>query len=208
MVLAFSVGTYAQVLPEQPNSPTIPPTPGVLEDTLTAKKLAPRQKFQLRVIQQFGIRGVLGSAISAGIGQGFAEPEAWGPHWDGYGKRYASAFGVGLSRQLFALGLDDVLHQDPRYFPSSRAGFRRRFGNVLKQVVIAKQDNGSAVFATSRIASAFGAGFLANSWQPKGNGGVADGFERGGLTLAGDAAFFFLQEFLPFTRNSVFRHHP
>ena len=134
-------------------------------------------------------------------------PDAWGPHWDGYAKRYASGFAIGTSRQVFAFGLDDLLHQDPRYFPSSQHAFKPRLQNVLKQVFIAKEDDGHSIVASSRIISAFGAGFLANTWQPKGNGSAVDGLERGGLTLVGDAAFFFLQEFVPFTRNSVFRHH-
>ena len=207
LILAFSLGTKAQIVPNQPSDPVIPPTPGLLENTHTAKKLTPDEKFRYGVIEQFGIRGFLGTAISAGIGTGLDVPEAWGPHWDGYGKRYASGFAGGVSRQVFALGLDDVLHQDPRYFPSSQVGFVPRLRNVLKQVVIAKQDSGHATIASSRIGSAFGAAFLTNAWQPKGNGGVGDGFKRAGLTLVGDAAFFFVQEFVPFTRNSIFRHH-
>jgi len=109
-----------------------------------------------------------------------------------------------MSRQVFAFGLDDLLHQDPRYFPSSHVGFTPRLRNVLTQVVIAKKDDGHATLASSRIISAFAAGFLANTWQPKGKGGIGDGFERGGLSLVGDAAFFFLQEFfrLPETHCS------
>lgn len=185
----------------------MPPTPGLLERTLTTGKLTPHEKFKYRVVEQFGIRGFLGTAISAGIGEGLDIPDAWGPHWDGYGKRYASGFAVGISRQVFALGLDDVLHQDPRYFPSSQLRFGPRLGNVLKQVVVTKNDNGHSAIASSRIVSALGAGLLANAWQPEGHSSIGDGLERGGLSLAGDAAFFCLQEFMPFTRNSVFRHH-
>lgn len=207
LVLSVSLEVYAQVVPNRTGDPVIPPTPGLLKETLTAKKLSAHEKFQYRVVEQFGIRGFLGTAISAGIGEGLDIPEAWGPHWDGYGKRYASGFGVGISRQVFALGLDDLLHQDPRYFPSSQVAFMPRLENVLKQVFLAKDDNGHVRVASSRIISAFGSSFLANAWQPKGHGGIGDGLERGGLSLAGNAAFFFLQEFVPFTRNSVFRHH-
>jgi hypothetical protein len=207
LILSFSLGSYAQIVPSQPRDPVLPPTPGLLKDTLTATKLSPHQKFQNRVVQQFGLRGVLGTAISAGIGQGYNVPEEWGPHWDGYGKRYASGFGMGITRGAIALGLEGLLHQDPRYFPSSRAGFRNRLRNVFKQVVIAKEDSGHATVAYGRIGSAFGAAFVVNSWQPNGNGGIGDGFERAGLAIVGDAAFFCMQEFIPFTRNSVFRRH-
>jgi hypothetical protein len=204
LVLFTSLRVYSQVVAR---NPVIPPTPGLLERTLTAETLTSHEKFKYRVVEQFGIRGFLGTAISAGIGEGLDIPDAWGPHWDGYAKRYASGFGLGISRQVFALGLDDILHQDPRYYPSSQLRSGPRLENVLKQVVITKNDNGQAAIASSRILSALGAGLLANAWQPEGHRSIADGLERGGLSLAGDAAFFFLQEFVPFTRNSVFRHH-
>lgn len=207
LLTIFSIIASSQIVSNHPSDPVIPPTPGLLEDTLTAKKLTPNEKFHYGVIEQFGVRGFLGTAVSAAIAQGFEVPEAWGPHWDGYGKRYASGFANGLSRQVFALGLQDILHEDPRYFPSSESGFTPRLRNVLKQVLIEKKDNGQATFATSRVVSALGAGFLTNTWQPKGNGSFGDGLERGGLSLVGDAAFFFLQEFIPRARNSSFRHH-
>src|SRR4051812_28684042 len=96
--MGLSLGLQAQVLPNNPSAPVLPPTPGILQDTLTARKLSPGRKFEYRVIQQFGIRGVLGSAVGAAIAQGFNTPEAWGSHWDGYGKRYASAFGLAMTR--------------------------------------------------------------------------------------------------------------
>jgi hypothetical protein len=205
--VALCFASYAQVLPSRPSDPVIAPVPGLLENTLTAPKLTAHEKFHSRVLEQFGWRGLLGTAVSAGIGQGFDVPDAWGPHWDGYGKRYASGFALGTTRQVFAFGLDDLLHQDPRYFPSSQVGFKPRLRNVFKQVFLAKKDDGQATIASSRMISAFGAAFLANTWQPHGNGSAVDGLERGGLTLVGDAAFFFLQEFVPFTRKSAFRHH-
>jgi hypothetical protein len=205
--VALSLGLNGQVLPSSSTSPALPPTPGRLADTLTSGRLSSREKFNFRVIEQFGVRGILGTAVSAAIGQGFDTPDAWGTHWDGYGKRYASGFAVGVTRGVIELGLEDVLHQDPRYFPSSRVGFAPRLRNVFEQVIIAKDDNGRAVIASGRIGGALGAGFIANAWQPKGNGGAADGVERAGLSLVGDAAFFLLQEFVPFIRNSAFRHH-
>ena len=207
LILSISALAVAQKIPQNPTQPTIPPQPGVLRDTVTAKELTTGEKFGVRVVQQFGLRGFTGAAISAGISQWANTPVEWGQGWDSYGARYGSAFGVTLTRQVFAFGLESALHEDPRYFPSSEKGFMPRFKNVVKQALIAKKDNGTATFAYSRVISAFGAGQLANSWQPKSNNSVGDGLERGALTLAGDAGFFFLQEFIPFTRNTPFRRH-
>jgi hypothetical protein len=207
LTLSFSTFVPAQKIPQDPSQPTLPPQPGVLQNTLTAKQLTTGQKFGVRVVQQFGLRGFLGSTISTGISQWNNTPEEWGQGWDAFGARYGSNFGTALSRQGFAFGLESALHEDPRYFPSSEKSFGPRLKNVLKQILIAKKDDGSATFAYSRVISAFGAGQLTNSWQPKSNNSVGDGLERGALTLLGDAGFFALQEFVPFTRNTIFRRH-
>lgn len=166
-----------------------------------------RDKFQLRVIETFGIRGFLGSALGAGIAQWAGVPQEWGGGAEGFGLRYGSSFGNAVSRQVFAFGLDSAFHEDSRYFPSNEKGFGPRVKNVIKQVLIAKKDDGTATFASSRVISAFAAGQLVSTWQPRSNNSFGDGLERGALSLAGDLGYFAIQEFFPFTRNSVFRHH-
>ena len=203
----FSFFALAQKVPQSPLQPTIPPQPGVLENTLTAKQLSVHEKFQYRVIETFSVRGILGSALGSGIAQWAGVPHEWGGGVEGYGRRYGSSFGNAISRQVFAFGLDSALHEDPRYFPSNESGFIPRGRNVMKQILIAKKDDGTATFAYSRVISAFAAGQLVNTWQPRSNNSVRDGLERGALNLAGTFGYFALQEFFPFTRNSAFRRH-
>ena len=105
----------AQKVPQNPSEPTIRPQLEVLENTLTAKKMSVHEKFEFRVIETFGIRGLLGSAV-------------------GYGLQYGSSFGNAVSRQVFAFTLDSALHEDSRYFPSNEHGFGRRLKNIGKQV--------------------------------------------------------------------------
>ena len=205
--LSVSLFAVAQKIPPGPSQPTMPPQPGVLKNTLTAKQLSVNEKFQIRVIETVSIRGILGSAVGAGIAQWADVPGEWGGGMKGFGLRYGSSFGNAVSRQVLAFSLDSALHEDSRYFPSNERNFAKRVMNVTKQVLIAKKDDGSATFAYSRVFSAFGAGQLVNTWQPRSTNSFADGVERGALSLAGDFAYFAAQEFFPFTRNSVFRRH-
>lgn len=207
LTLLTSFSAVAQVVTQNPSEPPVPPQPGILENTLTAKQLSVREKFQIRVVETVGIRGILGSAVGAGFAQAFGTPQEWGGGMEGFGLRYGSSFGNAVSRQSFAFVLDSAFHEDSRYFPSSETGFGPRIKNVLKQVLVAKKDDGKATFAYSRVISAFGSGQLVSVWQPASNGSVGDGLERGALSLAGDFAYFAVQEFFPFTRNSVFRRH-
>ncbi|HEX4168701.1 MAG TPA: hypothetical protein VHZ55_24825 [Bryobacteraceae bacterium] len=177
-----------------------------LPNTVSAPPFTVGDKFAYRVVQSFGLRGLLGAFVSASIGQGAGSPYAWGGGVEGYATRYASAFGGNLSRQSMAFVVESALHQDPRYFPSEGQPFKSRALNALKQVFVAKTDAGHSQFAYGRVISAFAAGQLVNAWQPSSTGTVGDGFKRGVYSLGGDLAYNFAQEFFPFTRPHSIRH--
>jgi hypothetical protein len=201
---------------QQPSSP--PPQPGQVQppgappqalqipNTESAPPFTVRDKFDYRVVQSFGLRGFVGAAISAAFGQAQDSPHEWGGGVEGFAERYGSGFAGNASRQTFAFVLESAFHQDPRYFPSEDKSKKQRVLNALKQVIVCKQDDGAASFAYARVFSDLGAGQFANLWQPRSTGGVGNGFKRGFIGLGGDAAYNFMQEFVPFTRPISLRH--
>lgn len=205
LFFALPVFSWAQT-DTQPTSQEPPPQPGQLPDTVSAPPFTFGDKFDYRVVQTFGAKGLVGSLFGAAIGQANGSPYEWGGGMEGFGKRYISGFGGNVSRQTFAFVLETALHEDPRYFPSEEKGFKARSWNAIKQIVYCKKDDGSGSFAYARVISAFGNGQFVNTWQPASTGTVGDGFKRGFYTLGGDAAYNFMQEFLPFTRPISLRH--
>lgn len=183
-----------------------PPQPGILQNTMTAEPLTIAGKFQVRVVQSFGIRGFLGAAVGAALGQATNTPHEWGQGGWGFAYRYASDFGNNLDRQVFAFTLESIFHEDPRYFPSTEKTTGARIKNVIKQTFICKTDDGRASFAWGRWVSAFGAAQLTNVWQPRSNSKVSDGLERGAISISADAAINLMEEFIPATRSKPFRH--
>ena len=183
----------------------VPPKPGVLANTYTAVALTPGEKFDYRLYRGFLVRGIIGSAFSAGIAQWNNTPEEWGGGASAYGKRFASSIGTSASRQGMLFGMETVLHQDPRFFPSTSKGFKARLGNVIKQVFVAKNDSGEAVPAYGRLVSAFGAGQLTNAWQPASNNSVGDGLIRGAFIVGADFGVNLLTEFVPAFRKRVYK---
>ena len=173
---------------------------------MSAESLPVSHKFQVRVIEAFGIRGFVGSAIGAAIGQGTNTPGEWGQGAAGFADRYASGFGNNLNRQCFAFALETVLHEDPRYFPSTENATGARIKSVIRQVIFGKTDGGRTTVAYGRLISAFAAAQLTNAWQPESSSSVGHGLERGVLVLSGDVAINLMQEFIPFTRSEPFRH--
>jgi hypothetical protein len=182
-----------------------PPQPGTLASTVPPFTVV--DKFDYRVVQTFGLRGLVGPALGAAFGQGMNTPSKWGQGVEGYSKRYLSGFTTNLSRQVFAFGLESTLHEDPRYFPSAEKGFRPRLKSVLRQTYMTHTDTGQERFAYSRFASAYGAAFMTNAWMPHTNNSIDDGIMRGSIIIGTDAAYNFLQEFLPFTRPRSIRRH-
>jgi hypothetical protein len=213
-LLFASAMVFAQdVPPPQPGqlaqSQPATPKPNELEDlskTVSAPPFTVADKFDYRVVQTFGARGLVGSLFGAAIGQAENSPHEWGQGLHGFAERYGSGLAGNLSRQTFAFVLESSFHEDPRYFPSEDRSKKYRIGNALRQVIICKTDKGRSEFAYARIFSNFGSAQFVNVWQPRSTGSVADGFTRGVIGLGSDAAYNLMQEFLPFTRPKSLRH--
>src|SRR6185437_16013759 len=103
--------------------------PGQVGDTASAKPFTVADKFDYRVVQSFGLRGLAGGVLGAAIGQGLDSPEEWGQGFGGFGKRYASSVAGNLTRQSMEFAIESALHEDPRYFPSTEKGFKARIKN-------------------------------------------------------------------------------
>jgi hypothetical protein len=172
----------------------------------TIAPLSVPEKFEYRILSTFGPTKLIVVGFEAAYDQVTNTPSEWKQGAEGYGKRYASEFGTVFSRQLFAFSLEAPLHQDPRYFPSGEKGFLRRTKNALKYAIIARRDSGDDQFAYARIGSALGSAFLTNAWQPRSTDTTGNAFKTFGVTIAGDAAYNFLQEFIPFFRPKELRN--
>jgi hypothetical protein len=162
-------------------------------------------KFEYRLGETFGITKFITIGARAGYDQLTNTPSEWKQGGIAYAKRYASDFGTTFARQTFAFGLEAALHEDPRYFPSGEKGFSRRLKSVLKQTLVTKTDSGRDRFATARVGSALGAGFLTNKWQPHSTDTTGNAMATFSLIIAGDAGYNFLQEFFPIFRPKELR---
>jgi hypothetical protein len=196
----------AGVIPIALNAQNPANLPAQLGSTLGAKPFTVGEKFDHRIVQTFGFKGLAGAAVGAAIGQARDAPHEWGQGASGFGARYASGFGGNLTRQSMEFVMESALHEDPRYFPSTEKGFKARIKSVLIQTVVTQTDSQSHRVAYSRIVSAFANGQLVNAWQPASTGSVGNGVTRGFIALGADMGYNFLQEFIPFLRPRSLRH--
>ncbi len=214
-LLAASMVAHGQNTPppqpgQLPNSSQTPgQQPGGLEDlskTVSAPSLTVRDKFDYRVVQSLGARGLVGALFGAAIGQAENSPHEWGQGVQGLAERFGSGLAGNVSRQTFAFVLESSFHEDPRYFPSEDRSKKYRLYNALKQAIVCKTDSGKSEFAYARVFSQFGGAQFDNIWQPHSTGSVLDGVMRGLTGLGADAGYNILQEFFPFTRPRSLRH--
>ena len=168
--------------------------------------LTVEQKLASRAWSTIGPYKLAEVAVLAGYDQWSNTPSEWKQGGEAYGKRFASEFGYVVARQTFAFGLEAAMHQDPRYFPSRQKGFMKRTGSALKQTFVARSDSGRNQFAWARMGSAVGASFLGEVWQPHSTATTGYAMETFGWTLAGDAAYNWVQEFFPIFRPKELRH--
>ena len=206
---ALTAADARQATPPPPGQVAHPnqnPPHTKLPNTVSAPPFTVREKFDYRVVQSLGFRGLGGSLVGAAIGQARDAPYEWGQGAEGFAKRYGSGLAGNLSRQTFAFVIESALHEDPRYFPSQDKRKKQRAWNAVKQVFLCKTDNGNSSFAYGKVFSQFASGQFTNVWQPASTGSVTDGLVRAVVGLGGDTAYNFMQEFLPFTRPRSLRH--
>ena len=159
--------------------------------------LTPGQKALRRARRLIEPDDLIISAAGAGIEQWRDVPPQWQQGSEGFARRFGSAEGFTAAHGAVALGFDVALHLDPRYRRMPHAGFRTRLWNALSQTFIATKDSGGKTINVSEIAGNFGAGFIANAWEPPGYNSAGSALSRGALGLAYHAAKNVVREFLP-----------
>jgi hypothetical protein len=107
--------------------------------------------------------------VLAGISQTENSEPGYGQGWEGYGKRYASAFADGtIENFMVAAVFPSLLHQDPRFFQTSEGGFAHRAGYAVSRILITRTDSGRSQFNYSEIiGSALSAAISTNTYHPR-----------------------------------------
>jgi hypothetical protein len=97
-----------------------------------------------------------------------SEP-GYGQGWEGYGKRFASAFADGATENfLVGAVFPSLLHQDPRFFQSSEGSLRHRTGYAMSRIFVTRTDSGHSQFNYSEIfGSAMAAAISTNTYHPR-----------------------------------------
>jgi len=134
--------------------------------------------------------------LSAGWSTWRNSPEEWGPHWEGFGKRFASGTGKTIIKSTAQYGLEEAFKLDSHYYRSKNTSVGARVKNALISPVTARDENGRRVFGFPRIIGTYtGSIVAAETWYPD-RYDWKNGVRSGTISLGMNAAFNLVKEFI------------
>ena len=142
------------------------------------------QRFHNYLFDSFGPYPLIGAAAAAGVTQGTNSPPEWGQGAEGYGYRYASAFGINLVATSARYGLAEIFREDTIYYRCECGGFFPRLSHAVISTVTARRGNdGHRFISFANIAAPYaGTETAALGWYPS-RYNAMDGFRMGNYAL-------------------------
>ena len=124
--------------------------------------------------------------------------------------RYAIDFATGTTKIMFVSGIYPVIfHQDPRYKPSGKQGFKPRLLYAASRVFVTESDKGQSQVNISRLAGDMTASALANIWERSTPDhdriGVVATFNRFAKMIEFDIVRLVITEFWPDIKRKVLK---
>lgn len=187
----------------QPSDGT-PNAPSVAFVPLTA-----HCKLQLFMRRAYSPYTFASAAFEAGIAQMSAEWPQYGGGMQGWGKRYGATLADTESRRFIQTYLlSTLLHQDPRYFPSTKTSLVGRAWYAATRVLVTRGDNGRSQFNASEMLGALSTSALQNAYYPQHYRTLDDTISRFTGALSSDATSAILREFTPDLKRFFNKHCP
>ncbi len=180
------------------------PAMSVAHGSTSYQPITGRQRLNWTVKSTIGPVSLTAGAFSAGFGTAMNRPREYGPHWEGFGKRYGMRFTGIATGNLMEASLGALWGEDPRYFRATGQSVKWRIKNVIVMTFVARQADGELAPAYARYAGISGNNFLSNSWRADSESGFGDACLRTALGFAGRMGGNAFAEFWPTLTKHLF----
>ena len=107
-----------------------------------ASPFTAQDRFKWVVLATIGPKNLAAGVVVAGIQTLQHDPQEYGPHWDGFGKRYGARLAIGGTINAMEAGVGALWGEDPRYFRAAGQPFKNRVGHVFKMAFVARDRAG------------------------------------------------------------------
>jgi hypothetical protein len=166
-----------------------------------------KQRVEWFAISTVGPSSLTGGLFSAGLGTALDKPAEYGPHWEGFGKRYGMRLTGVSTGNLMEASLGAAWGEDPRYFHAEGRPFGRRVENIVDLTFRAYEPDGQRHLATARYAATFGNNFLSNMWRTGSEADWQHALIRTAEGFGGRAMSNTVSEFLPQVWRKIRQRH-
>jgi hypothetical protein len=209
LFLHAGIGLAQEV--DKPEAPVAKPQGPPAESLKVIAAQAPyepisgKQRIAWAALQTFGPESLLVGTLTAGIGTARDNPEEYGPHWEGFAKRYGMRFtGIAASNTIEA-GIGSLWGEDPRYVRNQNLPFKKRIGNVFLLSVAARNRQGKLMPSYARYIAIPGNNFLSNTWRVSSEATTNAALARTGYGFLSEIASNAWSEFWPDVKRMVFK---
>jgi hypothetical protein len=197
ILILLSTCSTGQVLREQKSQ-------AFGNSSVSNQPITNRQRLKWFVRSTVGPESLTAGLFTAGFGTGLDSPREYGPHWEGYGKRYGMRFtGIATGNAMEA-AFGSLWGEDPRYFRATGQSVKGRIKNVIVMTFMARQADGTMAPAYARYIGTSGNNFLSNTWRADSASGVGDACLRTALGFAGRIGGNAFAEFWPTVTKHLF----
>jgi len=132
-------------------------------------------------------------------------PVEYGPHWDGYAKRYGMRLSVGGTSNVVEAALGSVWGEDPRYRRADGQPVGRRLTHVLVSTFVTHNRDGDPMPAYARYIAVPSGNLLSNTWRPDSQTTPSNVRVRIGLGFVARVVSNAFSEFFPDIREHIFQ---
>ena len=153
-----------------------------------------------------GPKNLAAGLFVAGLQTWRNKPETWGPHWEGYGKRYGARLVGGVTANGIEAGFGSLWGEDPRYYRASGQPFKARVGHVVKSAFVTHNRNGDPQLAFARYIAVPGGILISNTWRPDSPSTVGHVSSQIGVAFGSRIIGNAFSEFFPDIRSRLKRN--
>jgi len=155
-------------------------------------------------VSTVGPASLTGGLFSSGLGTALNLPSEYGPHWEGFGKRYGMRLTGVATHNIIEAGLGAAWGEDPRYFRAFGQPVGSRIGHAIKMTFLARYNDGGLRPAYARFVANAGNNFLSNSWRVHSEADASHASVRILEGFLGRMTSNLFQEFFPDLKRRLF----
>jgi hypothetical protein len=199
MRLALFVCAAGLCLAQEPVTLSGPVRTAVDEPITAAERL------QWSVYSTIGPPNLTAGLFKSGWTTLFDDPPEYGPHWEGFGKRYALRLSGSATSNFMEAGIGGLWGEDPRYKRSPGRSAGNRVWHVVTTAFTAYDRSGKSMPAYARYIAIPGSNIVANAWRPDSQVTIPHTAMRTSIGFLSHIAANAFEEFWPDVRKHVLR---